>query len=425
MLTSEDFRKQLRSALNHLYDPDYLRNSPLAVAFDVTGKFDTPMLLQRVLTDAIEGLKPGSDVPAASQAWRTYDILLSRYIQQLSQEQVASQLGVSSRQLAREQAVAVEMLALKLWEQFHLEEEVFPTHPDSASSPATSGLHGATSETAANQESITDDFSWVETALKYPRANVREAFNTVVELVSPLVQRYSVKLQTLVDSSLPDLSVHPVALRQVLLSLVNIAIHQAENGYVQLSARQQEGQHSNMVEIKIAVSPAQSAPVDGDMTGLDMAKKLVSLCKGQLETGWNGSIFSMKILLPVFQPLVVLVVDDNPDILDLFQRYAYGTRFTLAGTRDSRQVVALTEQYHPQVIMLDLMMPEIDGWQMLGLLRRHPSTAHIPIMVCSIMSQEELAFSLGAKGFLRKPVTRENLLDALERLLENGDKAPR
>jgi CheY-like chemotaxis protein len=419
MLTSEDFRKQLRSALNHLYDPDYLRHSPLSSAFEVAGRFDTPMLLQRVLTDAIEALKPGPEVPEAAQAWRTYDILLSRYKQQLSQEQVASQLGVSSRQLAREQAVAVEILALTLWEQFQLKEEDLLSRlaaPSPVPDPVSAG-----DEPLLSGESISDDLGWVQTAQKYPRANVKEAINTVVDLVSPLANRYAVNLQVTLGNPLPVLSVHPVALRQVLLSLVNIAIHQAGNGSVQLQARQQERE----VEIEIVVSPLQSAPGDADQASLDMAQKLVSLSKGRLQTMWNGATFHMKVVLPIFQPVVVLVVDDNQDILDLFQRYTHGTRFHLISTRDSRRAVAMAEKYHPQVIMLDLMMPEIDGWQMLGLLRRHPSTAHIPIMFCSIVSQEELAYSLGAKGFLRKPVTRENLLDALERLLESEEKAPR
>jgi CheY-like chemotaxis protein len=414
MLTSEDFRKRLRSALNHLYDPDYLRHSQLSPAFDVAGKFDTPMLLQRVLTDAIEAMKPSAEVPETSQAWRNYDILLSRYIQQLNQEQVASQLGVSPRQLAREQVVAVEMLALSLWEKFHLNEGLPP------SLPAQSIIPDPVSTNDASGKSSTDDLSWVETAIKYPRANVKEAINAVVDLVSPLVDRYAVNLHVQIDSPLPELSVHPVALRQALLSLVNIAIHQAGNGKIILYARE----HKDEVEIEIAISPAQFSLVDADQASLDMAQKLIGLSKGRFQTMRNEVAFSMMIMLQIFHPVVVLLVDDNQDILDLFQRYTYGTRFHLVGTRDSRQAVEMAEKYNPQVIMLDLMMPEIDGWQMLGLLRRHPSTAHIPIMFCSIVRQEELAYSLGAKGFLRKPVTRENLLDALEYLLETEDTAP-
>ena len=118
MLTNKEFLKHLRNALKHLYNPDFLRQSPLSKAFGVADRFDTSMALQRILTEAIQAMRPGSNVPDAAQAWNTYDILLYRYIQQLTQDQVASQLGVSSRQLAREQEIAIDVLAVRLWWQY-------------------------------------------------------------------------------------------------------------------------------------------------------------------------------------------------------------------------------------------------------------------------------------------------------------------
>jgi CheY-like chemotaxis protein len=67
------------------------------------------------------------------------------------------------------------------------------------------------------------------------------------------------------------------------------------------------------------------------------------------------------------------------------------------------------------VIILDVMMPDIDGWEILGRLRSHPSTSAIPVVVCTILAQEELALSLGASGFLLKPITRQALLEELDR----------
>jgi CheY-like chemotaxis protein len=69
----------------------------------------------------------------------------------------------------------------------------------------------------------------------------------------------------------------------------------------------------------------------------------------------------------------------------------------------------------PQAILLDVMMPQVDGWKVLARLRQHPATEQIPVIVCTIMAQEELALALGAGGFLRKPVSRQDFLDALDR----------
>jgi CheY-like chemotaxis protein len=60
------------------------------------------------------------------------------------------------------------------------------------------------------------------------------------------------------------------------------------------------------------------------------------------------------------------------------------------------------------------MMPGIDGWDLLAQLRHHPLTCDIPVLVCTVLPQEELALSLGASGFVRKPTTRQSFRQALE-----------
>jgi CheY-like chemotaxis protein len=74
----------------------------------------------------------------------------------------------------------------------------------------------------------------------------------------------------------------------------------------------------------------------------------------------------------------------------------------------------------PDIIVLDLMMPEQDGWDLLQLLSNQPDTAHIPIMICSVLKQKQLALSLGAAAFLEKPFTEQALLEMLEKLREGN-----
>jgi len=79
----------------------------------------------------------------------------------------------------------------------------------------------------------------------------------------------------------------------------------------------------------------------------------------------------------------------------------------------------------PQIIVLDVMMPQTDGWRVLSRLRQHPLTSNIPVIVCTILAQEALALSLGANAFLRKPVTRQAFLAALDRQVGDVASAPR
>jgi CheY-like chemotaxis protein len=76
------------------------------------------------------------------------------------------------------------------------------------------------------------------------------------------------------------------------------------------------------------------------------------------------------------------------------------------------------------LIVLDVMMPEEDGWMLLGQFREHPRMRGIPIIICTIVPQEQLALSLGAAQFLRKPVTRAMLLAALDRQVDRPPIAP-
>ena len=75
--------------------------------------------------------------------------------------------------------------------------------------------------------------------------------------------------------------------------------------------------------------------------------------------------------------------------------------------------------------MLDVMLPGIDGWELLGRLREHPRTRNVPVVISTILPQEQLALALGAAAFLRKPINRETLLSSLDRLLIRPETEPR
>ncbi len=62
------------------------------------------------------------------------------------------------------------------------------------------------------------------------------------------------------------------------------------------------------------------------------------------------------------------------------------------------------------------MMPEMDGWELLQRLNTHPQTADIPVIICSVINDPDLAYSLGASLFLPKPVSRAGVLEALRQL---------
>jgi CheY-like chemotaxis protein len=402
-LTRDEFLKYLRRDLGHLYDAAHLRKSPLAVLLGVADRFDASLALRGILTKAIESLKPRDDEPSQSRAWRIYDSLFCCYVQRLSQQVVADQLGISTRQLRREQRAALEVLADRLWAQFDLERRP-QAQPVQEHTPARSRADSATTN---------EELAWLKDVPLERPTNLGRALLSVLDLVQPLAVQHGARLETGPTDTLPDLAVHPVALKQTLLNLLGVAIPQSSGKRVCVSASVLQWD----VVIRVQGTGSSSglpAISNDDAASLDIAHQLAELSRGSLSIAGDEKGLDATLTLPALEQLPVLAVDDNADTLQLLQRYTAGTRYRLVGTRDPEQVLGLVEKFSPQVIVLDVMMPQVDGWRVLGRLRQHPLASHVPIVVCTILAQEAMALSLGASAFIRKPVTRQALLETLD-----------
>ncbi len=414
MLTREQFIEHLRDALNHLNDPDRLCRSPLAVLFGVAGRLDVYSAMQDILTGAIEELRPAPGVRADARAWRVYDLLHCRYVQELTVPQVAHQLGVSERQLHREQRAALDALACRLLERFALDDAADAAPPAATADRGSSTLGG-----------LGDELAWLRQAPFDAPTDLRQAVQAALELAEPLAARYAADLKTVLPAGLPELAVHPVGLQQILLHLLTVAIHRATRGEVRLAARVLE----QGVELDVRAEPSAAQLVcplaAEDSATLETARQLAGLCGVQVSVSASAGGFAAQAVLPVHEPVVVLAVDDNPDTLRLFEHYTAGTRYRLIGTSDPHEALELALAHAPRVIVLDVMMPQMDGWRLLGRLRQHPVIGRVPVVVCTIVAQEELALTLGAAACLRKPVTQEAFLAALDRQVGASEPASR
>jgi len=403
MLTRDQFIEHLREALNHLYETDRLRRSPLAALFGVAGRFDSGAALQRVLVEAIASLKPAAGEPSQSPVWQIYEPLFYRYVEQLSAEEVADQLGIGTRHLRRWQSTAQETLADVLWQQYNLAEQA--ARGEGAAAPAQ-----LPTETDLRQE-----LDWLKDAAGAAATDLAEALPPVLDLAGRLAARHDVSLAVTVAPALPKVCVVPAAFRQALINLFSVVIPHAAGGEVLFSAQLAEWD----VELRIACSEyaAGPQPPQRDETdNLNMAAQLAELGGYGFALAADARCFDARLLLPALEQVPVLAVDDSADALQLLARYAAGSRYRLAGTRDPQAALALAEKLAPRIILLDVMMPEVDGWELLGRLTSHPVTADIPVVVCTILAQRDLALLMGASAFLRKPFTRGELLAVLDEL---------
>ncbi|MEO8453117.1 MAG: response regulator, partial [Gemmatimonadota bacterium] len=114
---------------------------------------------------------------------------------------------------------------------------------------------------------------------------------------------------------------------------------------------------------------------------------------------------------------LVLVIDDEPQARDLLTHYLLDSGYRVVATAKGAEAVALADQLHPDVITLDMLMPDRDGFHTLAELKATAATSSIPVVVVSVSDRPELGFSLGAADWLVKPVQRAALLAALERTI--------
>jgi CheY-like chemotaxis protein len=117
---------------------------------------------------------------------------------------------------------------------------------------------------------------------------------------------------------------------------------------------------------------------------------------------------------------VVLVVDDDPNALDLLGRTLQGAGVRVVTASDGQEALNLARTLHPAAITLDVLMPGMDGWEVLRELKAEPETRDIPVVMVTMTDDRELGYALGATDFLTKPVNRGQLVQLLERHAPEG-----
>lgn len=390
----------LRYALKHLFEPRRIRTSPLLAALDLADHANAVSAMREKLVDAIQSLAPENQAGERSPAWRDYEILYYRYIVRSTQQEVADQLGISARHLKREQQRAIEALAERLQEHYAI---VFD------SSDATEPAEDDTAEdegVAAGEE----DLRWLNQAPPARPVRLHDVVTATLALAQPLAQTRGVPLTVADLSGAPPVAIDAVALRHILLSLLSAALSSAAPGPLAVTWQLSGQDVQLMVQ---GVDIRQSPGAAGDSSpNLAVARALIAATDCRSTMGED----CVSLLLPTAAPIPILVIDDNVDAQRLLERYAIGTPYHVTGASDAQRVFTAIAKNLPRAIVLDVMMPEVDGWELLGRLRSNPLSNKIPIIACTVLAEDDLAYTLGVNAFLRKPVSRQSFLEALDRL---------
>ncbi|NET49161.1 MAG: response regulator [Merismopedia sp. SIO2A8] len=115
---------------------------------------------------------------------------------------------------------------------------------------------------------------------------------------------------------------------------------------------------------------------------------------------------------------MVLVVDDEVDIRELLERSLVKAGYDVVCAANGRQALSLAAERLPDVITLDVMMPEVDGWEVLTSLKNNQELAHIPVVMMTMVDDEELGYALGVSQYVSKPIKRDRLLSVLADVIQ-------
>ncbi|KQW53039.1 histidine kinase [Nocardioides sp. Root1257] len=234
-------------------------------------------------------------------------------------------------------------------------------------------------------------------------------------------------------------------LKQVVLNLVTNAVKfTGEGGTVAVGARRTATEvEVQVVDTGIGVPEEDRERIfesfqqggrgasreEGTGLGLTLSRRIVELLGGRMwlesEVG-VGSTFAFSLpsrtagsetvgeQVPGVREVVV-IEDDRPS-LDLFTAFLDGASVRVTAARDGVAGLEAVRTRQPAAVLLDIRLPAMDGWEVLTALQEDPGTRDIPVIVVSIVDERQRGAALGAAAYLVKPVSRDALLDALERV---------
>jgi signal transduction histidine kinase/DNA-binding response OmpR family regulator len=293
--------------------------------------------------------------------------------------------------------------------------------------------------------------------LNHSQFAVGKSLEYCLSLVREQAIRQRIHLSLEVDPEVGLLDADRLRFRQVVLNLLSNAVKfTSEEGRVEVHASIQ-GQDLVVTVADTGVGVAAedcerifdsfqqgtrpSGQAEGTGLGLTLSKRIVELHGGRIwveSDAGKGSTFGFALRAGSDEPALtsvpqagidssltmepapspgptVVVVEDDRQSFDLLRAYLEAAGVRVVGARDGEEGLDTVRRLSPAGVILDILLPGIDGWEVLAQLRADPRTARIPVIVVSMLDDRGRGFALGAAEYLVKPVGKEQLLAAVYR----------
>lgn len=302
---------------------------------------------------------------------------------------------------------------------------------------------------------------------------ITELVSSVTASITPQAEKNGNTFSHSIDTELECMYGDQVKLQQSLINILGNACKFTEGGEVKLGIKQLEYEEQPWIRFTIqdtgiGISPGKLktlfepfAQGDSSITkkyggtglGLAITKKLCTMMGGQIwaksELG-KGSTFVVELPFTAPENLQeredeeeysheisvsqndlkeassnsLLLIDDDPNALDLMTRFLTKEGFQVVACSSGREGLKIAHQLHPAAIILDVLMPDMDGWSVLVHLKEDPDLQDIPVIMHTIIDDAKKGYALGASEFMVKPVDLDRLSTILQKYKEEQEHDP-
>ncbi|MGQ9555522.1 MAG: response regulator [Anaerolineae bacterium] len=392
-------RDEVHQALEALYDNVALGGCPLASHFAriavIADLSERALRLRAVLLEAIERLRPSRRAAFGSRETRACDVLTLRYVERMSIAAMMEELALGRRQVFRDLTQAEEKLAqiLSAW--------IGTPTPEKATAPSSDSLSSELALLASQPVQV----------------SVREVLEEAMALVAPLMAKRAIALDCAYPAPDELVVADRAILKQVLVQLLSWAVQHSVRPLVKVTST------TANVSLSLSVLCWPDSPAHGSST-IEEIGQIADHAGIDVAIHESTGICEFIISLGRQQPTSVLVVEDNPGAVALYRRYLGAGNWQVTHVSEPRLTLEIARRARPDVVVLDIMMPKMDGWSVLQALRQHEETRALPVIMCSVVEDEELSRALGAAVCLKKPVSQADFLAALYRCLHRRFPSP-
>lgn len=285
--------------------------------------------------------------------------------------------------------------------------------------------------------------------------DVGELIQETVGTIHPLIEKNANNFEINCPQELGLMHGDLTKVRQSLFNLLSNASKFTENGTIALNVDRYQEQNqewlcfqvkdsgigmndeqiSKLFQAFTQADASTTRKYGGTGLGLAITKKFCQMMGGDIQVEsilGEGSTFTIKLPTNVetSQPnasqrlaelkasaadnvdenqSTVLVIDDDPTIHDLIARFLLKQGYNVKTAKNGEEGLRLAKILQPEAITLDVMMPDMDGWSVLTALKANPLTADIPVVMMTMVDDQNLGYALGASEYLLKPINREQL----------------